>query len=163
MRFHEHIIRAANAGDPAAISREALLAGIAEFARHPERFVEGLDRAEVLSEDKPDAQSGGISFWRQTAFGPHKFRERVTLLPEGCRTECPAAEGRPASAFEMHVEEPSKGDLFVRFLYDEEPSAEADPEAEAIAALRRRAYEMKDRAVIESILSRFAEAAGRRS
>ena len=163
MRFHEHIIRAAQAGDPEAISREALLQGITEFARHPEHFVDGLEASQMLSGEEVDESTGAISFWRQTVFGSHRFRERVTNLPgQGCRTECPAANGRAASAFVMTVEEPNKGDLFVRFCYEEEPRKSAEAEPEMLAELRKRAYEMKDRAVIETILSRFAEASGHR-
>ena len=73
-----------------------------------------------------------------------------------------SANGRAASAFVMTVEEPNKGDLFVRFCYEEEPRKSAEAEPEMLAELRKRAYEMKDRAVIETILSRFAEASGHR-
>ena len=42
MKFHEHIIRASIPELPFVLTREDLARGIADFARHPENYIEEL-------------------------------------------------------------------------------------------------------------------------
>lgn len=155
MKFHEHIIRVAvpEAGGP---SRSEVWKGIVEFARHPERFYEEIAQSEVFDEHSRDA--GVCEFSRRVRFHANNlaFEERVTLdeVKGVCRSFFAGDASRPASDFTMQLEEPEPGSLFVRFIYNEMPGTQALPAQHAaiLAALRKQAYEAKDRQVMEGIL-----------
>ena len=159
MKFHEHIIRVKmpNQSGP---SRDALWLGIVEFAHHPECFYGEIASSEAFAEHVTEA--GVCEFVRRVRFhaGNLSFEERVTLDEAGgiYRSFFSGDDLRPASDFTMKLEEPEQGSLFVRLIYNEQPSAEVDGDARAalFAALRRQAYEAKDQQIIDAILQRIS-------
>lgn len=161
MKFHEHIIRASVPELPFRLTRAELAAGIAEFARCPDRFIEEASGSRITRPEAPGAEPGSVVFGREIRFGGLAFEETVELLEDGsCRTHIDADAGRSASDFLMRIEEPEDGVFFVRFVYheDREPPVRESAQERQIAELRRLAYESKDRSVLERILGNIAQA-----
>lgn len=161
MKFHEHIIRASVPELPFRLTREELAAGIADFARHPERYIEEADASRITSPERPGDMPDSIVFGREIRFGALRFEESVILLADGsCIAHIDSDGNRPASDFTMRIEEPEAGVFFVRFIYDEERKAGGEESAQErqLAALRRLAYESKDRSVLTGILENIIRA-----
>lgn len=154
-KVHEHIIRIADKD----ISRRALFRGLEASARHPERYTEHMDGARILSESKID---GGLMLRREIDFGSFALRDCVLLRePDSVLTLVEAGRTWPASSLLMKIEEPEPGSLFVRFLYEEEEGKDGSGENPALSSLRKKAYEAKDRYLIERILEEIARSGSR--
>lgn len=154
MKFHEHIIRASVPELPIELTREDLVAGIANFARHPDCYINEADSSRLTSPEVRE-ETGCIVFGREICFGKLRFEETVRLFADGTYVAHIEADGvRPASDFTMKIEEPEDGVFFVRFVYDEdcEPTKKESVQEQRIGALRRMAYESKDRDVLSKIL-----------
>ena len=154
MKFHEHIIRVV-APEVSSLSRCALWHGMVEYAKHPEHFYEEIAKSEIFNEHMNDA--GEREFIRRVRFHANNlmFEERVTLNEKTgvCCCYFSGDATRPASDFTMKLEEPEPGSLFVRFIYNEDRAPALPVQHAAIlTALRKQAYEAKDRQVIEGIL-----------
>lgn len=154
MKFHEHIIRASVPELPIKLTREDLATGIADFARHPDRYINEADASRITRPEKHE-DTGSVVFGREICFGKLHFEETIHLFKDG--TYVAHIEGdtiRPASKFTMKIEEPEDGVFFVRFIYDEdgEPAKKESVQEQRISALRRMAYESKDRDVLSKIL-----------
>lgn len=154
MKFHEHIIRASVPELPIELTREDLAAGIADFARHPDRYINEADASRVTGPEVRE-ETGSVVFDREICFGKLRFEETVRLFEDGTYVAHIEADNvRPASDFTMKIEEPEAGVFFVRFIYDEdrEPAKKESVQEQRISALRRMAYESKDRDVLSKIL-----------
>ena len=143
-KFHEHIVRVGAIG----FNRDRLWRGLEESVRHPEKFIEHMESSSILSEE---LKTGGRYLSRKIDFGTVSFHDTVILRDgESITTIVAAGEHWPASIFTLRIEEPSDGDLFVRFIYEEEerPDQALNP---AMLQIRRQAYEAKDKHLIEVI------------
>lgn len=147
MRFFEHIIRIGGPG----IDREGVGEELLEYARHPERYVPGLSKTTI---DEESVDGNRTTLRRTTRFGTdYVFRETVTIeRNEVLEIATAAGSNHPASRHTVRIEEPEAGALFLRFIYDQDTTAEADPRVDA---LRRDAYAAKDQDVVGRMLERL--------
>ena len=160
MKVHEHIIRASIPELSFVLTREELARGIADFARHPENFIDEVSGSRLTTPEKPGKTPGSVTFSREISFGTLRFVEEIELSADGNYHAHNDADGpRPASDFRIEIEEPEKGSLFLRFTYHEDretPLKESAQEAQ-ISQLRRLAYESKDRSILVKILNDLVE------
>ena len=144
VKFHEHIVRIGAIG----FTRDMLWRGLEESVRHPEKFIEHMESSSILSEE---AKNDGLHLSRKIDFGAAVFHDEVVLkAKETIRTVVRAGENWPASVFTIKIEEPEEGQLFVRFIYEEEARNEP-PQHPMMLQIRRQAYEAKDQHLIEAI------------
>lgn len=161
MKFHEHIIQVTVPGLPVEVERADLVAGIADYARHPERYLEEMSGSRLTSGERPGCSPDSVAFSREVRFGDRLvFVEEVEVGADGSyRSHVPADGPRPALDFSMQIEEPEPGSLFIRFIYfeDREAPAKESVRDQQISHLRRLAYESKDRSLVTQILTDLAE------
>ncbi|MDO5530383.1 AtaL-like protein [Sutterella sp.] len=159
MKFHEHIVRASLPELPFRLSRAELAAGIADFARHPDKYIQDATGSRIVAA-LPGAPEGGERFEREISFGSLTFRELVEIRADGsCRARAEAEGARPGSDFVISIEEPEPEVFFVRFTYHEDREVKAESvEEKRFLELRRLAYELKDRDVVSKILDDLTKA-----
>lgn len=148
-KIHEHIIRVST--DPRdGITRDQLWAGIEEFVRFPHRFIEHMRSSKVLDEVQKD---GETVLSREIDFDQFKLNDTVTLTPgQRALTSVKGNKQWPGSSFLIQVEEPEANSLFLRFVYEQDGAlTEENPQ---MLALRRKAYEAKDRAFVDQLLAK---------
>lgn len=144
VKFHEHIVRIGAIG----FTRDMLWRGLEESVRHPENFIEHMESSSILAEEEKD---DGLHLSRNIDFGAAVFHDEVVLTPkESIKTIVEAGENWPASIFTIKIEEPEEGQLFVRFIYEEEARPN-DVQHPMMLQIRRQAYEAKDQHLIEAI------------
>ncbi len=147
MRFHEHAVDAADKWSEALTGR--LWEEFRLFALEPQLYYGEILKAEILSGNEE-----GTAFRRRVAFRTGlEIEERVLLDPEKglLRAEFCGAQNLPPASFEMRLEKTAQGALRIRFSYDEARRAE-ELCADQIVALRRLAYEDKDRQIVSAML-----------
>ncbi|MCF0252791.1 MAG: DUF1857 family protein [Duodenibacillus sp.] len=145
---HEHTVAA-----PAGLAAPALFAGLLDFIRRPELYVDALQGAKVEAREAPAGR--GWTFERELDFGGFSVRDAVqALAPRTIITRVAAAAGIPPSRFVITLE-PAGAALAARFAYYEDP-APGVSDNPGVMALRRRAWEAKDRDVMARVVSRLA-------
>lgn len=113
MRF-EHLIQVNDFLNPLvdALTREQLWNGLVASLEDPARFLPGLDRAVITARD-PDG------FARELHFGHVVIRDRVVLEPAmRLRSESEPTPEVPALVRTVTIEEPARGELVLRFVYE---------------------------------------------
>lgn len=144
--FHEHIIRVSH-GPQDEVTMAELWEAFLEYVRKPQEFVEHLTGSEIVEETKTET---GLKLKRKLHFGQVEVNDVVDIR-EGSReivTLVNASQHFPESNFLIKIEEPEAGNLFVRFVYEEEERNE-NPMYQDI---RKQAYQAKDEHLVEELL-----------
>ncbi|MFO0713779.1 MAG: AtaL-like protein [Sandaracinus sp.] len=147
MRF-EHLVEINDLTQPEVrvLEREELWRGLVVRAEHPELFLPSLEGAPILTRT-PDG------LVRELTFGELRITDQVRFFASEVLYEIPPQGEIPRSSLRMSIEEPLPGQLFVRFVYEDERAPESEPEM----AARRSAYEAADVDTV-AIIRELAEA-----
>lgn len=145
----EHEIELTNYVD-AGLTVEGLWRGLEDFVRRPHEFVESMS-ASVVHEVSTD---DGLCFDRELDFGNFKVHDAVRMHPtHSVSTHVPAAGDISESRFDIVVVQDG-GELKLRFSYAE-PHLAGVSDNPKLQGLRERAWLMKDRDVVRTILTRL--------
>ena len=109
----EHLVRINDRDDPRIqpLSRGQLWRGLLARAERPQLFVVGLESSRI--DERSDTH-----LVRTLSFGNLTVHDRVTLDPlVQVVHDVEPGPGYPASRLTIRIEEPSPGDLFLRFVY----------------------------------------------
>lgn len=143
MRF-EHLVQINDPLQPllTGVSRAQLWRGLVRRAEHPQEFILGLVAAAI--DERLDVDDA-LQFVRTLDFGSFRVRDRVRLSGRSTSvTDVEASANYPASRLTIRIEEPTPGDLYLRFVYE---SADNDSSSELDAmtrTLRQQAYKSAD-------------------
>ncbi len=113
MKF-SHLVQINDPSNPLIepLSREQLWRGLVLRAEQPSLFVLALDEVRILE------RSHNLLL-RELHFGKAKIRDTVRFDPmQQVRYDTEASGDAPAATLVMRIEEPQKGQLFVRFEYE---------------------------------------------
>lgn len=156
LKIHEHMVKVCSPLDPLSksMSKAQLWHWLEWYVRHPHEFTEAMERSFV--QESVDDQ-GRVVLNRELDFGSMSVQDRVTLEVGRCiRTEVAATEQWAAGAMTIALVQPKEnGSVFLKFTYEEdrdEPMGD-----DMISNLRRRAYEQKDRDMVELIIEKVQE------
>lgn len=145
--FHEHIIRVSY-GEDDGLTVEEMWAALKEFVQKPQEFIEHLSASDIL--DKTETETG-YTLKRRLHFSQNLVIQDTVDVRETAHEVVTMVEGTkdfPASSFLVKLEEPEKGNLFLRFVYEEEPRNE-NPMYEEV---RKQAYQNKDEFLVKELL-----------
>lgn len=150
MRF-EHLIQINDAGNPLVepMTRAELWRGLVARARTPQRFPLGPDRCELLGDPGDDSPQ---SLRRQVHFGALVVDDRVRFDREqALHFEPQPHDGMPSVRLSITIEEPSPGDLFLRFVYSSDEVAAADGLDAQLQGLREQAWLANDLDMVRTL------------
>lgn len=135
---------------PIQISAKGFLAGIEDFIRFPEHYIDALEHSEVLEET---ALGNAKTFRRKLDYGTFSFEETVTLTEKYEFIErVPSLGEAGSSLFKIQFKSLSDASAEVVFTY--RGSSEQKLPA-AIAKLREAAWIAKDKQFVEKIQKQF--------
>ncbi len=156
MKIHEHLVKVCSPLDPLSksMTQAQLWRWLEWFVRHPHDFTEAMEASHV--EESLDEQGRSV-LKRELDFGSMKVNDKVIIEVGRCiRTEVVANEHWAAGAFTITVVQPKEnGSVFLKFTYEEdrdEPMGD-----DMISNLRRKAYEQKDRDMVDLIVQKVLE------
>lgn len=156
MKIHEHLVKVCSPLDPLSksMTQAQLWRWLEWFVRHPHDFTEAMEASHV--EENLDEQGRSV-LKRELDFGSMKVNDKVIIEVGRCiRTEVAANEHWAAGAFTITVVQPKEnGSVFLKFTYEEdrdEPMGD-----DMISNLRRKAYEQKDRDMVDLIVQKVLE------
>lgn len=156
MKIHEHLVKVCSPLDPLSksMTQAQLWRWLEWFVRHPHDFTEAMEASHV--EESLDEQGRSV-LKRELDFGSMKVNDKVIIEVGRCiRTEVAANEHWAAGAFTITVVQPKEnGSVFLKFTYEEdrdEPMGD-----DMISNLRRKAYEQKDRDMVDLIVQKVLE------
>ena len=156
MKIHEHLVKVCSPLDPLSksMTQAQLWRWLEWFVRHPHDFTEAMEASHV--EESLDEQGRSV-LKRELDFGSMKVNDKVIIEVGRCiRTEVAANEHWAAGAFTITVVQPKEnGSVFLKFTYEEdrdEPMGD-----DMISNLRRKAYEQKDRNMVDLIVQKVLE------
>lgn len=138
MQF-EHLIEINDFSNPffEILSREQVWQGLLHRVEHPEHFLPGLERCEILSRG-----DGGVE--RLLNFGAAAIRDRVTLSEgEWVRFDIVAGDTHAGGSLTISLEERRPSALFLRFVYQTNLDSRAADDAQYIGYVKS-AYEQSD-------------------
>jgi hypothetical protein len=141
MRF-EHLVEVNDLSrrDVRVLSHEDLWRGLVVRAERPDLFVPGLGDVAILSRS-----ARGLV--RALRFGEVLVTDEVHFAPpDEVRFEIAPQGEIPRSSLRMRIEEPSRHALFVRFVYDDDGTRDAQ-----LDEVRKAAYEAADIDTIATI------------
>ncbi|MGE0386380.1 MAG: AtaL-like protein [Gammaproteobacteria bacterium] len=124
------------------LSRAQLWRGLVLRSETPEQFTLGLEGCTIEAREI----AGGITTLARTLdFGNFKVRDRVRLEPMDAVTiDVPAGATWPPMQLRIRIEEPQPRLLFLRFVYEWDEPASADPLDATVRSLREQAYTQSD-------------------
>ncbi len=124
------------------VSRTQLWRGLVRRAEHPTEFVFGLAAATI---DMRRDDGTVLQLARTLDFGSFKVHDRVQMTAQTTSvTDVEAGAGYPASLLTVRIEEPSPGDLYLRFVYESAEPDESSTLDAVTRALREQAYKSAD-------------------
>ena len=116
MKF-EHLVQINDPLNPLidSLTRDQLWRGLMRYIETPVAFVEGLDSGTITARRDNQLQ-------RELAFGRHRVRDEVTLVPmQSIHVATRASPEIPAGSLTITIEDHGTELLFVRFLYETFP------------------------------------------
>lgn len=146
MKF-EHLVEINDLLNPLidVLSREQLWRGLVLRASSPKLFVPYLDQAEILEHSASHLK-------RRLHYGQLIVEDVVELdTLQQLFYRVPAQGEIPASTLLMRIEEPQPQHLFVRFIYDDGASTDADEANQMYDDFRKSAYQEADTDTIRQI------------
>lgn len=151
MLTFEHLVQLNDDTLPlsAILSRADVWNGLYMRAHQPTEFVMGLDACVILSEQR-DGDTHTLE--RLLDFGPFKVYDTVTLIhQQKIITVVEASPQFPRSEYEITIEEPEPGQLFLRFLYTLDLDVGESELDHMTNELRKQAYYASDLDTIQRI------------
>ncbi|HXD05555.1 MAG TPA: AtaL-like protein [Burkholderiaceae bacterium] len=145
MRF-EHVIQVTDPGNPLVppMSREELWAGVLARVDEPQRFPLGPDDCLLR------AGAGGSSRERTLRFGALELHDEVKLEPLHRASFHPKPHaGQPPVRLTIAIEEPSAGELLLRFVYESDEVVRASEAA--LYSLREQAWLQHDLDMVRTL------------
>ncbi len=144
--FHEHIIRVSH-GPQDDLSMDELWSAFLTYAEKPQMFVEHLTDSKIISRTETEK---GFKLKRHLFFDKMQIADTVDVISaeHTLVTLVEAGKDFPASSFLIRLEEPETGNLFVRFIYEEEKRNENPMFSE----IRKQAYQDKDEFLVRELL-----------
>lgn len=142
-KVHEFTIALADIDSAAEKLSEAFLfRSLEHFAHHPHEYFDPMESSIV----RDDHHEGRHVLFRELHFGKTKVNDRV-YFPDHLTmvTEVDGCDDYPASRMTIFIES-----ACVRFLYEQDCDSELDEDI--YLGLRRKAYEQKDRELLERIV-----------
>ncbi len=134
---------------PIQISARGFLAGIEDFIRFPEHYIDALEHSEILEET---AAGSAKTFRRKLNYGTFSFVETVTLTEKlEFIEQVPSLGEVGSSLFKIQFKSLSEAAAEVVFTY--RGSSEMLPST--IAKLREAAWIAKDKQFVEKIQKQF--------
>ena len=156
MKIHEHSVKVCSALDPLSktMTKAQLWRWLEWSVRHPHDFVEAMHGSTVT--ESTDDQGCPV-LKRVLDFGSMKVQDTVTIdVGHSIRTEVAATEQWSAGAFTITVVQPKEnGSIFLKFTYEED--CDKPWGDDMISNLRRKAYEQKDRDMVDMIVEKAQE------
>ncbi|MCK9508323.1 MAG: DUF1857 family protein [Pigmentiphaga sp.] len=151
MLTFEHLVQLNDDELPlsAILSRADVWNGLYLRAHQPTEFVIGLDSCTILSEQR----DGDVhTLERLLDFGPFKVQDTVTLITQQkIVTVVEANADFPRSEYQITIEEPEPGQLFLRFLYVLDLDVEDTEIDHMTNELRKQAYYASDLDTVQRI------------
>ena len=153
MKIHEHSVKVCSALDPLSktMTKAQLWRWLEWSVRHPHDFVEAM-QGSTVTESRDD--QGCPVLKRVLDFGSMKVQDTVTInVGHSIRTKVAATDQWSAGAFTITVVQPKEnGSIFLKFTYEED--CDKPWGDDMISNLRRKAYEQKDRDMVDMIVEK---------
>jgi len=139
MKF-EHLVQINDPLDPGIrpMSRAQLWRGLVLRAEDPRQFIYALDNCNIT-------YRGADFIERELRFGSRDIHDRVSFQPMESTTYVvtPGPES-PAGSLIIRIEEPSPGQLFLRFSYATQPAAAGQEATAEFTEIVEQAYFQAD-------------------
>ncbi len=131
------------------LSRAQLWQGLVARAYQPTDFLIGLEACDITKEE---TRAGITTLQRKLDFGAFKMQDTLTLEPlQRTTIAVDATEMFSASRLSIAIEEPTPGDLFLRFTYEWD-EADADSALDLTTLeIRKQAYKNADLDTVQRI------------
>lgn len=149
IKVHEHTVEVVNKNDPLfeQLTMSNLLRHLERYAKEPHKYFEPLERSEL----QESFENGEHVLHRILHFGQMIVRDKVVFTDSQTMvTEVEHTEDYPDSRFTVKIETSENNDsIRLRFLYEED--TDEAPVEDIFLSLRRKAYEQKDKDMVEQI------------
>jgi hypothetical protein len=136
----EHIIAINDLNNPLlpALNRQQLWAGLMFRVNNPVPFLPGLEACRIL-------ERRAEVIIRSLDFGTVQMRDRVTLqTEEWVRFDIEPGKSHPGGSLTIRIEEPQRGQFFLRFKYESPFAETASAEDRAYSEYLKSAYQQSD-------------------
>ena len=146
VKVHEHSVEVADRKDPlfSQLTKSNLIRHLEQYARRPHEYFEPLESSEVTE----CFENNQHVLRRVLHFGPMTVEDTVTFPdPLTMVTDIAQTKDYPASRLTIKIESSEDDSTYLRFIYEED--SEMPPAEDIFLSLRRKAYEEKDRAMVE--------------
>ena len=149
IKIHEHCVEVTNQKDSLSslLTASKLLRHLEHYAKHPHEYFDPLESSEVR-----EVFDGGVhALHRVLHFGTMSVTDKVTFVDALTMvTDVDQTDDYPASRLTVRIE-PSDNEqnISLRFIYEEDRKDQ--PAEDIFLSLRRKAYEQKDRDLVERI------------
>lgn len=152
IKVHEHSIEVTNENDTlfSLLTIPNLLRHLEYYAKHPHEYFEPLESSEVQEVFEKEVQT----LYRVLHFGTMTVKDKVTFTNDlAMVTEIEATEDYPASRLTIKIETAGiNHSVNLHFIYEEDTVDV--PKEDIFLSLRRKAYEQKDRDMVDQIRRR---------
>lgn len=151
VKVHEHRVEVVVRKDPlfSQLTESNLLRQLEQYARCPHEYFEPLESSEVTE----DFENNQHVLRRVLHFGPMSVEDTVTFPDSSTMvTEIAQTKDYPASRLTIKIESSDDDTIYLRFVYEED--SETPPAEDIFLSLRRKAYEEKDRGMVECFRQR---------
>lgn len=149
IKVHEHTIEVTNQDDPLfkSLTVSNLLRHLEHYAKHPHEYFEPLESSEV----KESFENGLHVLYRVLHFGSMDVKDRVSFIDNHTMvTDIEHTEDYPGSRLTIEIRTSEiKNVISLHFIYEED--TDSAPQEDIFLSLRRKAYEQKDRDMVERI------------
>lgn len=149
IKVHEHTIEVTNSDDPLfkLLTVSNLLRHLEHYAKHPHEYFEPIESSEV----KESFEDGVHVLDRVLHFSSMDVKDRVSFLDNHTMvTDIEHTENYPGSRLTIEIKTSEiKNTISLHFIYEED--TDSAPQEDIFLSLRRKAYEQKDRDMVERI------------
>ncbi len=146
VKIHEHTVEVVNRNDPLFpfLTGSHLFRHLEQYARRPHEYFDPIESSEVTE----DIENNRHVFHRVLHFGPMTVEDKVTFLDSTTMvTDISPTKDYPASRLTVKIESSDDDAVFLHFVYEED--SETPPAEDIFLSLRRKAYEEKDRDMVD--------------
>ena len=152
IKVHEHSIEVTNKNDTLfnLLTVPNLLRHLEHYAKHPHEYFEPLENSEVTEM----FEDGRQVFYRVLHFGSMDVKDKVTFTNDLTMViDIERTEDYPGSRLTIKIETfEANQTIRLHFIYEEDSTVA--PKEDIFLSLRRKAYEQKDKDMVERIRQR---------
>lgn len=146
IKVHEHTVEVVKRNDPLSslLTESTLLRHLERYARRPHEYFEPMESSEVTEgfENNQHVLRRILHFGRMTVADKVTFVDNKTMV-----TDIDQTDDYPASRLTIKIETSAEQVLSLHFIYEED--SDTPPTDDIFLSLRRKAYEEKDRDMVE--------------